>query len=136
MRGLYTPYFTRVSFVPPCSSIEHFWQPIDHDYPLYALTILHHNSLWNGSWIVINSSFQLLVIHDITCTHLNAFMQHIATLHLHLCNQSLTPFICIHSMHNNKIHKIFQCLSIYAILHWVRNTMHSTVPWPNRDYFI
>ena len=32
-----------------------------------------HNNLWNGSWIVINSSFQSLVIHKITCIHLNAF---------------------------------------------------------------
>ena len=28
-------------------------------------------------------------------------------LHLYLHNQSLTSFICIHPMHNNKIHKIF-----------------------------
>ena len=39
-----------------------------------------HNNLWNGSWIVINSSFQSLVIHNITCTHLNAFMQYITTV--------------------------------------------------------
>ena len=34
-----------------------------------------HNNLWNGSWIVINSSFQSLVSPHITCIHLNAFMQ-------------------------------------------------------------
>ena len=27
--------------VPPSTSIEHFRRPIDHDYPLHALTILH-----------------------------------------------------------------------------------------------
>ena len=66
-----------------------------------------HNKLWDGSWIVINSSFQSLVIHNITCTHLTAFMQYITTFSLYLCNQSLTPFIWIHSMHDYKIHKIF-----------------------------
>ena len=70
-----------------------------------------YNNLWNGSWIVINSSFQPLVIHNITCIHLNA-SQH---LHLYLCNQSLTPFICIHSMHDYKIHKIF-LMHIHSML--------------------
>jgi len=74
-----------------------------------------HNSSWNGSRIVINSSFQPLVIHNITCTHLNAFMQCITHLHLYLCNQSHTPFICIRSMHDYKIHKIFS-MHIHSML--------------------
>ena len=66
-----------------------------------------HNNLWNNSWIIINSPFQSLVSPLITWIHLKAFMQYITTLHLHLCNQSFTPFICIHPLHNYKIHKIF-----------------------------
>ena len=66
-----------------------------------------HRNLQNSSRIIINSSFQSSVSLHITCIHLNAFMQYFAALHLHLCNQSLTPFICIHPLHNYKIHKIF-----------------------------
>ena len=96
MKWLDTPYFTSVSFIPPCSSIEHFWQPIDHDYPAFIatfetipeLSLIHH------------FSHQLVRIP-------HAFMPYITTLHLHLCNQSFTPLIGIHPLHNYKVHKIF-----------------------------
>ena len=38
MKCLDTPYFAGVSYIPPCSSIEHFWQPIDQDYPAFITT--------------------------------------------------------------------------------------------------
>jgi len=52
MKWLDTPYFTGVSFIPPCSPIEYFWQPIDHDYPAFIatsemvpeLSLIHHFS--------------------------------------------------------------------------------------------
>ena len=31
----YNRFILSVSFIPPCSSIEHSWQPIDHDYPAF-----------------------------------------------------------------------------------------------------
>ena len=38
MKCLDTPYFTDVSFIPPCSSTEHFRRPIDYDYPAFITT--------------------------------------------------------------------------------------------------
>ena len=66
-----------------------------------------HISYCNGSRIVINSSFQPLVIHNLTCTILMHSCNASQPLHPYLRNQLLTPFLCIHSMHNYKIHKIF-----------------------------
>ena len=86
-----------------------------------------HKNLWNVSRIIINSSFQLLVIHAITCIHLNAFMPYITTLHLHLCNQSFTPFIGIHPLHNYKAHKIFPMLIHSCYLAF--NILCMAQPW-------
>ena len=68
-----------------------------------------HNNLWNGSWIVINSSFQSLVIHNITCTHLIAFMQYITTV------APLPTFLELLSSANMYKHDTF----LYSNIHMV-----------------
>ena len=63
-------------------------------------------------------------------------------LHLYLCNQSLTPFICIHSLHNYKIYKIF-LMHIHSMLPCIdsgilciQHTMHGlTMPTSYRMHY-
>ena len=86
-----------------------------------------HNSLWNGSWIVINSSFQPLVIHNITCTHLNAFMQwnHNICTYTYAISHSHPSYASIQCI-TTRFLKYFNAYPFNATLHWFRNTMHST----------
>ena len=132
MKCLDTPYFTGVSFVPPFPSMEHSGsQSIMTTLFMHLLSCIH-NSSWNGSKIIINSSFQPLVIHNDTCTIL-----------MHSCNasQHLHPYLC---MHIYNIYSLFsyastQCITtifmkyfnaypLNATSHWFRNTMHSNIP--------
>ena len=115
-------------------------------YARFELLLMHLlsyilNSLWNGSRIVINSSFQPLVIHNITCT-----------ISMHSCNasQHLHPYLCMHiyNIYSHFSYAFIQCITtrfikylnaypLNATLHWFRNTMHSTYhAWPNHHYLI
>ena len=82
-----------------------------------------HNNLWNGSWIVINSSFQSLVIHNITWIHLNAPQHCTYTYAISHSHPSYTYIHCITTI----FIKSFQCLSIHAILHSIYHA------WLNHD---
>ena len=135
MKCLDTPYFTGVSFVPPCPSMKHSGsQSIMTTLFMHLLSYIH-NSSWKDSRIIINSSFQPLVSHNNTCT-----------ISMHSCNasQHLHPYLCMHiyNIYSNFSYAFIQCITtrfikslnaypLNATLYWFRNTMHSNIPWPN-----
>ena len=92
-------------------------------YPAFITT------LWNGSIIIINSSFQPLVSHNNTCI-----------ISMHSCNasQHLHPYLCMHiywyfsyasiQCITTRFMKSFNAYPLNATLHWFRNAMNSNIP--------
>ena len=126
MKLLDTPYFIVISFIQLYPSTEHSDNPSIMTTLFMHLLFCIHNSSWNDSRIIINSSFQPLVSHDNT-----------STISMHSCNasQHLHPHLCMHiyNIHSNFSYASIQCITtrfikyfnpypLNATLHWFMNT--------------